>query len=410
MRISDRSAVGARLLAVGAAVALAAVLPAAGASAATGTVLHSFTGGADGGQVETPLLFGSGGVLYGTADGGGAFSSGTAYKLTPNGSGGWTETTLFSFNGSNTGSIPDGALIADGSGNLYGTVYQGGAFGHGAVYKLSPGTGGAWTETLLYSFTGGSDGSLPTAGVIFDASGNLYGTTGDGGSDGQGVVFKLSPGAGGAWTETVLHNFISQTADGTHPGRGVVFDSAGNLYGTTTTGGTSNDGVVYELSPGAGGAWTETLPHTFTGGSDGLVPLCDLVLDSSGNIYGTTTDGGSSSVGTVFKLTKSGSSWTEQILYNFTGGASGKEPYAGVIFDSSGNLYGTTTAGVFGAGGVVYKLTHSGSSWTESALYTFDGAGDGSFAHLIRDASGNLYGTNADGGPNSAGEAFKVQP
>jgi uncharacterized repeat protein (TIGR03803 family) len=246
--------------------------------------------------------------------------------------------------------------------------------------------------------------------VIFDGSGNLYGTTGSGGTNGQGVVFKLTHGTGGTWTESVLHNFISQSADGTDPGRGLVFDSAGNLYGDTVTGGTSNDGVVYELSPGAGGAWTETLLHTFTGGTDGTNPLCDLVLDSSGNVYGTTTDGGSSSVGTVFKLSKSGSTWSEQILYNFPGGASGKEPFAGVIRDSSGNLYGTTSAGAFGAGGVVYKLSLSGSTWTETVLYTFDGAGDGSFAHLIRDASGNLFGTNASGGSNSAGEAFKVTP
>lgn len=408
MRMRHRSSARARLLAVGAVLALAAV-PAAGASAATGSVLYSFTGGADGGGPQTPVLLGSGGVLYGTTDSGGAQNAGAVYELTPNGSG-WTESVLFSFNGASTGSIPDGGLVADGSGNLYGTVYQGGAFGHGAVYELSRGTGGAWTEALLYSFAGGTDGGLPTAGVIFDHSGNLYGTTGSGGNDGQGVVYKLAPGAGGAWTETVLHSFVSQSADGEDPGRGLVFDAAGNLYGTTVVGGTSNDGVVYELSPGSGGAWTETLLHTFTGGSDGVNPLCDLVFDGSGNLYGTTTEGGSASVGTVFKLSKSGSSWHEQILYSFSGGASGKEPFAGVIFDSAGSLYGTTTAGVFGQGGVVYKLTPSGGSWTESVSYTFDGAGDGSYAHLVRDSSGSLYGTDASGGPQSAGEVFKVQP
>jgi uncharacterized repeat protein (TIGR03803 family) len=396
------------VISVAVAVALAAMsISMPSAWAATGTVLYTFTGGSDGESPQGPVVFDSAGNLYGTTTFGGS-GSGTVYKLTPSGSS-WTKTTIHTFQPS-TGVSPQGPLAIDGQGNLYGTTYQGGAAGHGAVFQLSPGTGGTWTYSLLHSFTGGTDGGLPTGGVTLDGSGNLYGTATFGGTYGQGVAFKLTPNGGG-WTQTVLHHFQGAGVDGRHPGgRGaLVFDQSGSLYGATVDGGSANAGVVFQLSPN-GATWTATVLHHFTGGNDGANPLGDVRLDASGNIYGTTSEGGDTSNGTVYKLTRSGSTWSKSVVFNFSGGANGHSPYAGVIADPAGNLYGTTTGGVFGAGGVVYELSPSGGSWTESVLYTFSGSGNGSYAGLIRDPAGNLYGTNASGGPNSAGEVFKVTP
>lgn len=396
------------VISVAVAVALAAVTVSAPAAwAATGTVLYDFAGGSDGQSPQGPVVFDSAGNLYGTTTFGGS-GDGTAYKLTLNGSS-WTKTTIHTFQPAN-GRLPQGPLTIDGQGNLYGTTYQGGASGLGAVFRLSPGAGGTWTQSVLFSFPGGNGGQLPTEGVTLDASGNIYGTAGGGGVSGQGIAYKLSPNGSGGWTQTVLHHFGSGT-DGRHPGgRGaLVFDQSGNLYGATIDGGSANAGVVFRLSP-SGSTWTETVLHHFAGGNDGANPLGSVLLDASGNIYGTTSEGGTSGNGTVYKLTGSGSTWTKSVIFNFPGGASGHSPFAGVIADPSGNLYGTTVGGVFGAGGVVYKLAPSGGSWTQSVLYTFSGAGNGSYGGLIRDAGGNLYGTNATGGPSSAGQVFKVTP
>ncbi len=409
MRVRYPAAAKSRLLviSVAVAVALAAMsMSMPSAWAATGTVLYNFAGGSDGENPQGPVVFDPAGNLYGTTTFGGS-GDGTIYRLTPNGSS-WTKTTIHTFQPSN-GRLPQGPLAIDGQGSLYGTAYQGGASGLGVVFRLSPGAGGTWTYTLIHSFAGGTGGQLPTGGVTLDASGNLYGTTLGGGTSGQGTAFKLSPNGGG-WTHTVLHHFGTGT-DGRHPGgRGaLVFDQAGNLYGATVDGGSSNAGVVFRLSP-SGSTWTETVLHHFAGGSDGANPLGSLLLDASGNIYGTTSEGGASGNGTVYRLTPSGSTWTKSVVFDFTGGANGHSPFAGVIADPAGNLYGTTVGGVFGGGGVVYQLSPSGGSWTQTVLYTFGGSGNGSYAGLIRDAAGNLYATNAFGGPSSAGQVVKVTP
>ncbi len=393
----------ARLLAIPVAAALTAAMAwPSGAWAATGTVLYSFAGGSDGATPEGPVVFDSAGNLYGTTTFGGANGDGTVFKLTHGGSG-WTESVIHTFQPAD-GEFPEAPLVIDGSGNLYGTTYQGGALGHGAVFRLTPSTG---AYTILYSFTGGVDGGLPAGGVVRDSAGNLYGTASGGGTDGQGVAFELSPNGSGFWTETVLHQFLANGVDGEDPGgRGaLVLDGSGNLYGATVAGGSSNAGVVFELSH-TGGTWTETLLHTFTG-TDGADPLGSLLRDASGNLYGTTSAGGTANDGIVYKLTHSGATWTESVIYQFPGGARGRFPFAGVIADAAGNLYGTTTGGVQGAGGVVYKLTPSG---TETVLYTFNGAGNGSFAGLIRDSAGNLYGTDITGGSGANGEVVEVTP
>jgi uncharacterized repeat protein (TIGR03803 family) len=256
-----------------------------------------------------------------------------------------------------SGEFPLAALVEDNEGNLYGTVFEGGEYGYGAVFELTPAASGGWTKKTLYSFTGLQDGGSPFAGVIFDSAGNLYGTTEFGGNqDGDGgyylspgTVFRLSPAADGTWTETVLYDFASYAGDGQWPLTGLTFDSAGNLYGTTWHGG-DGYGTVFELSPTSQGPWTETLLHTFTGNSDGA-GSSGVVLDKAGNLYGVTAYGGDPycnglnqpyGCGIVYQLTNNGDgTWTQNILHVFTW-SDGAFPFGDLVLDSAGNLYGTT--------------------------------------------------------------------
>ena len=385
------------------------------ASAQSGTVLYGFTGGKDGAYPKARLLLDPKGNLFGTTTAGGAYGWGEVFELTPNPSGGWTESVIYSFQNGADGDLPAAGVIRDAKGNLYGTLYNGGNLGHGAVFELSPNKKtGVWTKQLLYSFSGGNDGGQPVGGLIFDKAGNLYGTTPLDGVYGQGVVYELSPNGNGGWTETVLHSFISQTnQDGQGPAGSLVFDKAGNLYGLTIQGGTVNMGTVFEVSPDGQGGWTESLVYSFLGGTDGANPATsDLILKGT-TLYGTTTGGGSAGVGTIFKLafSKAEAQWQETVLYTFPGGANGGNPYAGLVADPAGNLYGTTASGVFHAGGVVFELVKGPkNTWTEKVLYTVDNPGNGSYAGLVRDKAGNLYGTTEFGGPEFAGDVFEVTP
>jgi uncharacterized repeat protein (TIGR03803 family) len=298
------------------------------------------------------------------------------WKLAPNPDGTWgTLTVLHEFTGGADGAFPYAGLVFDAVGNLYGTTGSGGSTacmdGCGVVFKLAPRPEGTWTESVLYTFTGGADGDGPLAGLIFDA-GDLYGTTVGGGASDEGVVFKLAPNSHGTWTESVLYSFTGG-ADGAHPYAGLVFDAAGNLYGTTYASGAYNNGVVFKLTPNPEGTWTESILHTFTGGADGATPYAGLIFDAAGNLYGTTDLGGGGTActsgsghmtgcGVVFKLApKPDGSWTESVLHTFTGGADGANPYAGLIFHAAGNLYGTTTHGGFDNNGVVFELTPTSS-------------------------------------------------
>ena len=315
---------------------------------------------------------------------------------------------------------PASGLVLDANGNLYGTTRNGGTRGFGTVFELSPPAvpGGTWTETVLYNFQSGSDGAFPVATLIFDATGNLYGTTLEGGaaaacSSGCGTVFQLAPptGAGGTWTETILYKFAGGT-DGALPSSSLVFDSAGNLYGTTAEGGKYTDGTVFQLTPPAspGDAWTESLLHIFSGNPDGKQPVAGLLFDAQGNLYGTTQLGGKSKAGTVFKLHRTESGiWTERIIYNFAGGSDGSNPTGNLLLDKKGNLYSTTSLGGSGSCsfvgttcGTVFQLTPpstSGDPWTETVLYSFQGL-DGDFPEsaLVFDKLGNLFGTTVAGG------------
>ena len=364
------------------------------ASSSREVVLHSFESPPLGAYPAWGVIRDSAGNLYGTTDGaysdvggGGAYDAGVVFKIDTSGN----ETVLYTFTGGNDGGSPN-SLIADSAGNLYGTTALGGASDAGVVFKLD--TSG--NETVLYTFTGGADGGNPYGGVVRDPAGNLYGaTTGGGGSD-VGVVFKVDP----AGRETVLYSFTGG-ADGAFPNP-VIIDAAGNLYGTTTNGGGASDaGVVFEVDKSG----HETVLYTFTGGNDGGESDAGVIRDSGGNLYGTTSAGGSSGAGVVFKVSKAGH---ETVLYTFTGGNDGGAPLAALIRDSAGNLYGTTGFGGTAGGGVVFKVDASGN---ETVLHTFTrgrGGSEPDTAGVISDASGNLYGTVAFGGTGGQGTIYKL--
>ncbi len=323
---------------------LLSALLAATSQAQTETVLYSFgSKSRDGVNPYAGLIFDKKGNLYGTTlkGGGGAGDGhGTAFELTSGG----VEKILHRFS-SKSGKIPAGGLVFNKKGNLYGTAGNGGAYGYGTVFELSS----KGLVKFLYSFDppSGGDGGDPLAVLIFDKVGNAYGTTSYGGTHSQGTVFELT--SGGA--EKVLYSFGSQPGDGDAPFAGLVFDKKGNLYGTTALGGTYGYGVVFELTSGG----KEKVLYSFGSQSgDGHYPYAGLVLDKNGNLYGTTIYGGANGFGAVFELTSGG---VEKVLYSFQGSPDGYYPTAGLVFDKSGNLYGTTELGGAFGDGTVFKLT-----------------------------------------------------
>jgi uncharacterized repeat protein (TIGR03803 family) len=308
-------------------------------------------------------------------------------------------------------------VIFDAAGNLYGTTFYGGIYGGGTVFELLPTAGGGWEPETLYSFdTRGPGGFYPTANLIFDAAGNLYGTASsnyDGG--GGGSVFRLSPQPDGDWTETVLHSF-SAKQDGIQPASAVIFDKAGNLYGVTNYGGPHDYGIAYQLAPQADGSWKETILQSFGNGKyDGQTPYASLTLDAAGHVYGSTLGGGTYGNGTVFELApKNGGGWSYRLLYEFPDSAGdGGSPYGSLTFDAAGNLYGTAGFGGADDRGLVFELSPEPSGiWTETVLYSFNDSTDGGFpvAGVIFDPVGNLYGTTNAHGPYNSGSVFELSP
>jgi uncharacterized repeat protein (TIGR03803 family) len=384
------------------------------------TTLHTFAGGPDGGNPAGAILIDSSGNLYGTTGESnlgfpGTPAGGTAFKLMLSG-GSWVE-SVYNFFGTD-GDNARGVLIQDNAGNLYGTTVIGGAYGLGSVYELSPTTSGSWTNKILYSFQPGTDGENPYGKLVFDGGGNLYGTTEIGGTAACfcGTVFELSPSKNGTWSEQLIHSFSSYP-DGNGPMAGLTIDAKKNLYGTTQTGGSIGYGTVFELTPGSSG-WTESILHNFGASGDGIYPVSVLTLDAHGTLFGTTREG-STPYGTVFNVSpSSGGTWTEKVLYTFTGGSDGGDPLAGVILDHAGNLYGTTLFGGSGCSygcGVVYELTPvPGNSWSEQVIYAFTGgANDGQLpeSDLVFDREGDIFGTvAASGGGFSGGNVFELTP
>ena len=305
------------------------------------------------------------------------------------------ENVIYSFAGQADGENPYAGVVRGKKGYLYGaTLYSQTNVSYGTLFKISP----KGVHTVLYSFTGGADGADPYGeNLIFDKAGNLYGTGYSGGIYEDGVVFELSA----AGVESVLYNFTGG-ADGGRPYAGVIQDKAGNFYGTTLQGGEFGLGTVYKVTPSG----TETVLHSFAGGLDGSTPYAGLVRDAKGNLYGTTTYGGSANAGIVFKVSPTG---TETVLYTFTGGDDGGNPTGGLVRDKAGNLYGTTYIGGSANDGTVFKVSKSG---TETVLHSFTNAPDGAapVCGLTFDKQGNLYGTTIGGGESGYGAVFKVTP
>ena len=378
-------------------------------------VLLPFSG-SNGANPVAGLIADSSGNFYGTTDTGGTYGFGTVYELSPSG-GGWTETVLHNFqNNGVDGTYPFSTLTFDTQGNLYGTTYKGGAHNYGTVFELSPG-GSGWSESILHNFNivdNVGDGAFPQAGVTFDSQGNIIGTTYAGGSVGYGMIYKLTPNGSGGWTKSSIHYF-GQGNDGRNPNSNLIADSMGNLYGATYSGGTSGAGTVYKLTPNGSGGYSEMVIHSFTVGSDGTNPeQSGLVFDANGVLYGTCSLGGGSGKGTAYKLTPNGcGGWAKAIIHNFGAGTDGQNPYSGLTIDGQGNLYGTTYNGGSLGFGTVFKLTPNGSGgFTETILHNLFAGSDAShpYGPLLLDSQGNLYGTSYQGGTSNMGTVFEITP
>jgi hypothetical protein len=458
--VSDRYRVLCRLLAI-----VAVILTTASPATAEWKekVLYSFQGGADAGSVPAGgVVFDKQGNLYGvTSDGG------SVYQLAPptTKGGAWTESVLYVFQGNTEGdgAMPEGGLVIDSAGNLYGTTALGGTgdcvllgilVGCGTVYELSPPTqkGGPWIETVLYSFPTAKQGYFPIGDLVFDSAGNLYGATYFGGGRGTtcdgfykycGAIFELSPPKtkGGKWTEKVLYGFKgvapgAQFGDGADPNGGLVLDSKGVIYGTTYYGGNNvkgqcqggtegtGCGIVFALQPPTtrGGKWTKKVLHQFNG-KDGSNSAAGVVFDKSGNLYGATSGGPPNGYGLVFELKKpSGDvhSWTETVLCLFNNQSNGGTPWSGLVFDGRGDLYGTASAGDEFRGGNVFRLgppSRKAGRWSLNVLHGFTGSPDGAHpaARVVLDTAGNVYGATQWGGTGQScqggcGTVFEVSP
>ena len=381
------------------------------AQAQTFTVLHSFSG-SDGSYPLSTLIFDRAGNLYGTTEYGGASGQGVVFQLKHTPSGGWIYTPVHQFNGfSGTGDgaypLDYGGLTLASDGTIYGTTMNGGIEGCntqsycGTVFRLQPPATActtalcSWLLSIIYKFNPQSGAEFPVSNVIFDTAGNLYGTTNPGGpSD----VYELSP-SGGNWVQNSYSLKAGTTA-------GLVLDNAGNLYGVAS-GGAHGDGVIFELTP-SGSSWTKTILYNFTDGSDGADPFGGLIFDGAGNLYGSTTIGGSSGGGTIFELSPSGGGWTLQTLCSFVGIIG---PESALTMDAAGNLYGTTFADGAFEDGMVFKATRAGNNWTCTDLFDFNGKlGLYPVGGVAVDANGNLYGTTPRTESNNSGLVWELTP
>jgi uncharacterized repeat protein (TIGR03803 family) len=386
-------------------------------------VLYAFVNKSQGWAPYAGVVFDSQGNLYGTTAGGGAYDRGTVYELTQTLHGKWSEAVLYSFCPGgwpcSDGDNPNGGVVLDNTGNLYGTTLEGGtgAEASGTIFELIPSSDG-WTHTVLYNFcslSGCKDGGSPKSSLVVDRAGNLYGTAGE--------AVELSPGSHG-WIEKVIHKFCSGCKDGYDPYAGMILDaSSDKLYGTTLYGGRSTKcpcygcGTAYELSRASGGKWKEQVLHSFGSSDwDGIFPGGGgLAFGASGSLYGTTEIGGATGYGTVFKLTRGANGhWKETILYNFKNHSNGNGPSGGAVVDKAGNVYGTT---LYGGDAqcdcsVVYKLSpRAHGKWKYAVLHAFIGSdGAAPEANLILDTKGNLYGTTPIGAPPGEGVVFEITP
>ncbi len=328
------------------------------------------------------------------------------------------ERVLHNLGSTGDGHAPYSAVVFDADGNIYGTTYQGGSHNNaGVAFEMTPNGSGGYFEKVIHNFGSGSDGQYPNT-LIFDSAGNLYGTAEYGGVNGFGVVFEMSPNGSGGWFEKVIHNF-GFGEDGQYPLVNLIFDSAGNLYSTTSGGGTNGKGTVFEMSPNGSGGWTERVLHNFRGDLDGIDPE-GVIFDAHGNLFGATVYGGNLNEGTAFEMSPNGGGgYTEKVIHNFGHADDGQSPSSGLIMDSDGNFYGVTYGGGTHALGTVYEISPSGGGdYTERVLHNLGGTDDGAnpYANLLFDTSGNLYGTTIAGGTfrcmgsSGCGTLFEMSP
>ena len=397
-------------------ISAAVVTLACSAWAAAPQIIYNFAGDDDGEYVDSDLVIDGAGNLYGTSVQGGDFGSGTVFQVTPNANGSSTHTVLYSFTGGADGGEPYKGVTLDSQGNLYGTAVTGGGGscegGCGVAYKLTN-SGAVWTQTVIHTFTGGDDGSGPGSGLTVGRHGAIYGVTPTGGANGVGVVFKLRPLPDGTWKLEVLHAFTGGD-DGLGGSAGRLLLSKGTLYGVTTAGGANGKGVAYKITP-TQGAWQFTTLYAFKGQPDAGFPYSTLAMDSDGRLYGTTYYDGAHNLGSVYQLRLgSDGTWKERVLYSFKGGTDGSSSIGNVVIDKAGAIYGTTSAG--GAScdcGVIFKVKHLlDGSWRETVKYRFKGAPDGGFAYngMVGDSAGNFYGTTVHGGTTDDGVIYKFTP
>lgn len=384
------------------------------ASAQTEKVLHNFSISGNAFDPDGGVVFDRAGNLYSTAEFGGQ-GGGAVFELKHGSAGRWTEQTLHGFSSKNMYAL--GGVVIDSAGNLYGSTLYGGAYGVGMLFELTPNKDGSWTKKTIHVFGKGKDGFGPSGSLILDSAGNLYGAAGGGGLYGGGTIYELVPNGRGSWNEKILYNF-REGADAQNP-NGVVFDSAGNIFGASGLGGANGVGAVFELQLTAGGTWTERVLYSFKNdGIDGSFPFDTVAVDSAGNVFGSTFSGGLYNWGAVFELTRGvNGTWEETVIHNFNfDGVDGIEPHSGVVFDKAGNLYGTTFDGggnpeVDTGNGTVYKLTpEADGTWTETIVHSFGAGNDGGSPeyNVTFDSSGNLYGTTLGGGTGGEGTVWKI--
>jgi uncharacterized repeat protein (TIGR03803 family) len=383
-----------------------------GLAGGTEQVLYSFTGGVDGGNAATGLVFDGKGNLYGTTVIGGKYTCGTVFTLTPQASPPWPERVLYNFGCYGDGKSPHGGVTFDRRGNLDGTTVAGGSGGSctsdgcGIVYQLTP-----TVENVLHSFTAGNDGFGPGGGVTIDPAGNLYGMTPDGGAYSSGTIYEVSK-AGKNWQENVIHAFTGGKDGGIGSLGLLLRDGVGSLYGVTEIGGANGAGTVFKLSPASKNKWNLTTLYTFKGSPDAASPYGGLIADDFGNLFGTTYYGGAKGLGSVFELKHiAKSKYRERVLYSFRGGNDGSSSTSTLQFGKSGDLYGTTSAGGGSCNcGTIFAVNPK--SGKETVLHRFGSGVDGAYSYygLTKDASGNFYGTTVAGGSAGQGTVFEFTP
>ncbi len=395
------------------------MLVSAAAGISSEKVLYSFTGGVDGSQPREGLLLDQAGTMYGTTLLGGTFDQGVVFKLSPNADGSWTQAVIYNFTGGNDGGGPNwGSLAFDAAGNIYGHTYQGGTYNWGVLFKLTPDSSGGWTQSVIHSFTAGRDGQGPYTTPYFDAKGNLYGNSSGGAYHECGSLFKMTPGSANKWTFSVIYSFTGKPACASWSG--LIPDDAGNFYGTTRNhvpgycDPVGICGIVFKLIPSADGKWTLKVIHRFDGGIGGSDPaVIGLIFDDRGNLFGATESGGVDNSGVVFELTPGPSdTWSYRVLHQFRVNRDGGMPASQLVRDTAGNLYGTTSIGGTYGLGTVYKLIpNPDGSWTFSVEHAFAGSdGANPWGTPFLDGAGHLFGVTGAGGAFGAGTVFEITP